>query len=124
MKEMGQMKISPIHTKANYKSVLAEVSKLVDLDPKAGTPNGDRLEVLSILIEDYESKRFPIDSPNPIDAIRFRMEQNDLTVKDLVPLVGNSNRVYEVLNGKRPLTLSMIRKITEELGIPAKVLIQ
>jgi HTH-type transcriptional regulator/antitoxin HigA len=124
MKEMGQMKISPIHTKANYNSVLAEVSKLVDLDPKAGTPNGDRLEVLSILIEDYESKRFPIDSPNPIDAIRFRMEQNDLTVKDLVPLVGNSNRVYEVLNGKRPLTLSMIRKITEELGIPTKVLIQ
>jgi len=118
------MKISPIHTKANYKSALAEVSKLVDLDPKAGTPNGDRLEVLSILIEDYESKHFPIDSPNPIDAIRFRIEQNDLTVKDLVPLIGNSNRVYEVLNGKRPLTLNMIRKITEELGIPAKVLIQ
>ena len=118
------MKISPIHTKANYKSVLAEVSKLVDLDPKAGTPNGDRLEVLSILIEDYESKHFPIDSPNPIDAIRFRMEQNNLTVKDLVPLIGNSNRVYEVLNGKRPLTLNMMRKITKELGIPAKVLIQ
>jgi HTH-type transcriptional regulator/antitoxin HigA len=117
------MKISPIRTKANYESVLAEVSKLVDLDPKAGTPNGDRLEVLSILIEDYESKRFPIDSPNPIDAIRFRMEQNDLSVKDLVPLIGNPNRVYEVLNGKRPLTLNMIRKITEELGIPAKVLI-
>jgi len=124
MKEMGQMKISPIRTKANYKSALAEVSKLVDLDPKVGTPNGDRLEVLSILIEDYESKHFPIDSPNPIDAIRFRIEQNDLTVKDLVPLIGNPNRVYEVLNGKRPLTLNMIRKITEELGIPAKVLIQ
>lgn len=124
MKEMRQMKISPIRTKANHKSALAEVSKLVDLDPKAGTPNGDRLEVLSILIEDYESKRFPIDSPNPIDAIRFRVEQNNLTVKDLVPLIGNPNRVYEVLNGKRPLTLNMIRKITEELGIPAKVLIQ
>ncbi len=124
MKEMRQMKISPIRTKVNYKSVLAEVSRLVDLDPKVGTPNGDRLEVLSILIEDYESKRFPIDSPNPIDAIRFRIEQNDLTVKDLVPLIGNSNRVYEVLNGKRPLTLNMIRKITKELGIPAKVLIQ
>ncbi len=118
------MKISPIRTKANYKSVLSEVSRLVDLDPKAGTPNGDLLEVLSILIEDYESKRFPIDSPNPIDAIRFRMEQNDLTVKDLVPLIGNPNRVYEVLNGKRPLTLNMMRKITKELGIPAKVLIQ
>jgi HTH-type transcriptional regulator/antitoxin HigA len=117
------MKISPLRTKANYESVLVEVSRLVDIDPKGGTPNGDRLEVLSILIEDYESKRFPIDSPNPIDAIRFRMEQNDLSVKDLVPLIGNPNRVYEVLNGKRPLTLNMIRKITEELGIPAKVLI-
>lgn len=118
------MKISPIRTKANYKSALAEVSRLVDLNPNVGTPNGDLLEVLSILIEEYESRHFPIESPNPIDAIRFRMEQNELTVKDLVPLIGNSNRVYEILNGKRPLTLNMIRKITEELGIPAKVLIQ
>ncbi len=118
------MKISPIRTRANYKSVLAEVSNLVDLDPKVGTLNGDRLEILSILIEDYEGKHFPIDSPNPIDAIRFRMEQSALSVKDLVPLIGNSNRVYEVLNGRRPLTLNMIRRITKELGIPAKVLIQ
>ena len=118
------MKISPIRTKSDYKSALAKVSKLVGSDPKTGTSDGDRLEVLSILIEDYESKHFPINSPNPIDAIQFRMEQNNLSVKDLVPLIGNSNRVYEVLNGKRPLTLNMIRKITEELGIPAKVLIQ
>jgi HTH-type transcriptional regulator/antitoxin HigA len=124
VKELGEMKISPIRTKANYKSALTEVSKLVDLDPKAGTPNGDSLEVLSILIEEYESKHFPIESPNPIDAICFRMEQNDLTAKDLVPLIGNLNRVYEILNGKRSLTLKMIRNITEELGIPAKVLIQ
>jgi HTH-type transcriptional regulator/antitoxin HigA len=124
MKELGEMKILPIRTKANYKSALAEVAKLVDLDPKVGTSNGDSLEVLSILIEEYESKHFPIESPNPIDAIRFRMEQNDLTAKDLVPLIGNLNRVYEILNGKRSLTLNMIRNITEELGIPAKVLIQ
>ena len=76
------------------------------------------------LIEEYESKHFPIESPNPTAAIRFRMEQNDLTAKDLVPLIGNLNRVYEILNGKRSLTLKMIRNITEELGIPAKVLIQ
>ena len=118
------MKILTIRTKANYKSALAEVAKIVDLDPKVGTSNSDSLEVLSILIEEYESKHFPIESPNPIDAIRFRMEQNDLTAKDLVPLIGNLNRVYEILNGKRSLTLNMIRNITEELGIPAKVLIQ
>ena len=117
------MEIRPIRNDADLMAALAEVDQLIEGDPELGTPAGDKLDVLATLIEAYESKNFPIDKPDPIEAIKFRMEQGGLAVTDLVPLIGNSNRVYEVLNGKRPLTLRMIRNLNRELGIPATALI-
>jgi HTH-type transcriptional regulator / antitoxin HigA len=117
------MEIRPVRTKADYKAALKEISALMEADPAPGTAEGDRLDVLATLVQVYEAKHVPIDPPDPVEAIRFRMEQDGLTVKDLEPLLGKSNRVYEVLNRKRPLTLAMIRRLHEGLGIPANVLI-
>jgi HTH-type transcriptional regulator/antitoxin HigA len=117
------MEINPIRTEADYLAALAEIDQLAENDPAIGTPAGDKLDVLATLVEAYEEKRYPIDPPDPIEAIKFRMEQSGLEVKDLVPLIGNPNRVYEVLNGKRPLTLRMIRNLHRELGIPTRSLI-
>ena len=91
--------------------------------PEPGSADGDRFEILTTLVEAYEAKHFPIDAPDPIEAIRFRMEQGGLTVKDLVPSIGQPNRVYEVLNRKRGLTLETIRNLHRNLGIPAESLI-
>jgi HTH-type transcriptional regulator/antitoxin HigA len=117
------MDIKPIHTEADYRAMLREVSKLVDLDPEVGTPDGDRLDVLSTLVEAYERKQFPMAAPDPIEAIKFSMEQKGLTVHDLEPMIGRTNRVYEVLARKRPLTLAMVRRLHAQLGIPAESLI-
>lgn len=117
------MDIRPIHTEADHKLALKEISALMVADPDLGTPDGDRLDILTTLVQAYEAKHFPISAPDPVEAIKFRMEQSDLSVKDLEPLIGKSNRVYEVLNRKRPLTLTMIRKLHQGLGIPAQVLI-
>ncbi len=118
------MEIRPIHTEADYKATLREVSALMENDPAPDTPDGDRLDVLTTLIQAYEARHHPIDPPDPIEAIRFRMEQAGLTVKDLEPMIGKSNRVYEVLGRRRRLTLEMIRRLHEGLGIPAEILIQ
>ena len=117
------MNIHPIRTKADYKRALREVSAYFDNEPEPGSEDGDRFEILATLVEAYESKHFPIEAPDPIEAIRFRMEQGGLTVKDLVPSIGQPNRVYEVLNRKRGLTLEMIRNLHRNLGIPAESLI-
>ena len=117
------MNIHPIRTKADYKRALREVSAYFDDEPEPGSEDGDRFEILATLVEAYEAKHFPIDAPDPIEAIRFRMEQGGLTVKDLVPSIGQPNRVYEVLNRKRGLTLEMIRNLHRNLGIPAESLI-
>ena len=117
------MKIHPIRTKSDYKRALREVSAYFDNEPEPGSEDGDRFEILATLVEAYESKHFPIEAPDPIEAIRFRMEQGGLTVKDLVPSIGQPNRVYEVLNRKRGLTLEMIRNLHRNLGIPAASLI-
>ena len=95
----------------------------MEADPEPGTPDGDRLDILATLVQAYEARHFPIGAPDPVEAIKFRMEQSGLTVKDLEPIIGRSNRVYEVLNRKRPLTLAMIRRLHRSLGIPAEVLI-
>lgn len=118
------MEIRPIRTEADYKTVMREVSAYFDDEPIPGTPAGDRFEVLLTLVEAYENKHFPIDLPDPVEAIKFRMEQSDLTAKDLVPMIGRLNRVYEVLNRKRSLTLAMIWKLHKGLGIPAESLIR
>jgi HTH-type transcriptional regulator/antitoxin HigA len=118
------MDIRPIHTKADYKAALKMVSALVDADPKRGTPDGDRLEVLGALLVAYEAKHYPIELPDPIEAIKFRMEQQGLSAKDLQPMIGGLNRVYEVLNRKRPLSLAMVRRLHSSLGISAECLIR
>lgn len=117
------MDIRPIHTEADYKATLREISTLMDADPDPGTPEGDRLDILATLVQAYEAKHVPISAPDPVEAIKFRMEQSGLSVKDLEPIIGKSNRVYEILNRKRPLTLPMIRRLHQRLGIPAEVLI-
>ena len=117
------MDIRPIHTEADYKDTLKEIAVLMDSDPDPGTPEGDRLDILATLVHAYEAKHVPITAPDPVEAIKFRMDQIGLSVKDLEPIIGKSNRVYEVLNRKRPLTLAMIRRLHQSLGIPADVLI-
>lgn len=117
------MHIKPIHTEEDYRSVLAELSALVDADPEPGTGDGDRLEVLSTLVEAWEAQHYPIAAPDPVEAIKFRMEQAGLSIHDLEPLIGRPNRVYEVLARKRPLSMKMVRRLHYELGIPAEALI-
>ena len=114
--------IKPIRTKKDYEAALAEVERL--WGAKLGTPDGDRLDVLATLIDAYESIHDPIDPPDPIEAIKFRMEQQGLTRKDLEPMIGTRTRVAEVLNRKRNLSIGMIRRLHKGLGIPAEVLIQ
>lgn len=115
------MEIKPIKTKADHRAALKDVEGLMSAGK--GTPDGERLDVLVTLIEAYERKHFPMALPDPIEAIRFCMEQKGLVAKDLVPMIGQINRVYEILNGKRALTLQMIRRLHRELGIPAESLI-
>ena len=116
------MEIKPIRTEEDYRSTLQEIESLMTAE--AGTREGERLDVLVTLVEAYERKNFPLDLPDPVEAIKFAMDQRGLTVKDLEPMIGRSNRVYEVLNHKRPLTLKMIWKLHKELGIPAESLIK
>jgi HTH-type transcriptional regulator / antitoxin HigA len=114
--------VRPIRTEADYDTAMAEVERL--WGATSGTARGDRLDVLVTLIEDYEEKHFPIDPPDPITAILFRMEQQGLKRKDLEPLIGSRARVSEVLAGRRKLSLQMIRRLHKELSIPAEVLIR
>lgn len=116
------MEIKPIRTKADHKRALKEIEAL--MSAKFGTPEGDRLDVLVTLVEAYEREHYPIDLPDPVEAIKFCMEQSGLTVKDLEPMIGKSNRVYEILNHTRPLTLAMIRRLHSGLGIPVESLIK
>ncbi|NQU26607.1 MAG: ImmA/IrrE family metallo-endopeptidase, partial [Candidatus Nealsonbacteria bacterium] len=113
-----------IKTESDYDVALAAIEALIDRDPDRGTPEADELEVLSLLVEKYESKSFPSSLPDPIEAIKFRMEQQKLTQRDLIPFVGSRSKVSEVLSGKRSLTLSMIRSLHRNLGIPASALLQ
>ena len=116
------MDIKPIRTKTDHKRALKEIELL--MMAKAGTPKGDRLDVLATLVEAYEKKHYPIDLPDPVEAIKFRMDRSGLTVKDLEPMIGKPNRVYEILNHSRPLTLAMIRRLHTGLGIPVESLIK
>jgi len=117
------MNIRPIRNEDDYRAALRELSAYFDDEPAEGTEAADRFEVLATLVEAYEAKHFPIEPPDPIEAIRFRMEQGGLSPRDLVPAIGQPNRVYEVLNRKRALTLGMIRKLHRDFGIPAESLI-
>ncbi|MBT3192217.1 MAG: transcriptional regulator [Verrucomicrobia bacterium] len=117
------MKLKPIRTEQEYDEAIVDVEKLFAANPEQGTAKADRLEVLTLLINRYEETHYPAIPPDPIEAIRFRMDQMDLTRKDLEPYMGSRSRVSEVLNHKRHLSLSMIRKLHRGLQIPAEVLI-
>lgn len=116
------IEIKPIRSEADYEQALAEVERLWGAG--SGTPEGDRLDILATLIDAYESEHHPIDPPDPIEAIKFRMEQQGLTRKDLEGLLGTRTRVAEVLNRRRSLSINMIRRLHDALGIPAEVLIR
>lgn len=116
------MKIKPIKTKKDYDQALERLELI--FDAKRGTDEGDELEVLGILIEQYENERFPIDLPDPIEAIKFRMEQMGYTQTDLANAVGLKSRASEILNKKRKLSLEMIRQLHDKFNIPTDVLIQ
>lgn len=117
------MEIKPIRTEKDYEAALHAASVYFDEPPEPATPDGARFELLLMVVEAYEAKHYPIAPPDPIDAIEFRIEQAGLTVKDLVPMIGQLNRVYEVMARKRRLTLPMIRRLHAGLGIPAESLI-
>jgi HTH-type transcriptional regulator / antitoxin HigA len=114
--------LKPIRSEKDYDHALAEVEEL--WGAKAGTPKGDRLDILATLIEAYEAEHYPIDPPDPIEAIKFRMEQQGLTRKDLEEILGTRTRVSEVLNRKRGLSINMIRALHDKLGISAEILIR
>ena len=116
------MDIRPIKTKADHRAALKEIEALMAAE--RDTPAGERLDVLVTLVEAYERKHIQVDLPDPVEAIKFRMEQKGMTPKDLVPMIGRINRVYEVLSRRRPLTLAMIQRLHRELGIPAESLIK
>jgi HTH-type transcriptional regulator / antitoxin HigA len=114
--------IKPIRSEADHEAALAEIERL--WGAPAGTPEGDRLDVLATLVDAYESEHYPIDPPDPIAAIEFRMEQQGLTRRDLEPMLGSRARVAEVLNRKRDLSIGMIRRLHAQLGVSAEVLIR
>jgi HTH-type transcriptional regulator/antitoxin HigA len=114
--------MKPIRSEADYDAALAEVAAL--WGAPGNTPEGDRLDVLATLIDVYEARHYPIDPPDPIEAIKFRMEQQGLTRKDLEDIIGTRTRIAEVLNRKRSLSIGMIRRLHDRLGISAEILIQ
>ena len=116
------MKLKVIKTKKEYNEDLISLEKV--FDAKLGTPQGDDLEILALLIDQYEKEHFPIEAPDPIEAVKFRMQQLGMKQKDLADTIGFKSRVSEILNKKRKLTLEMIRKLNEELNIPTSILIK
>lgn len=116
------MNIKPIRTKKDYEQALVRLEE--SFDAKKGTTDGDELEILSLLIEKYESEKFPIDLPDPVEAIKFRMEQMGMTQTDLANIVGQKSRASEILNRKRKLSLEMIRQLNQQWHIPTEVLVQ
>lgn len=116
------MDIKTLKTRADYRMALREIGNLMGAKPR--TRQGERLDLLVTLVEAYEARHHALDLPDPVEAIKFHMEQKNLTPKDLEPMIGRSNRVYEILGRKRPLTLKMIWRLHRDLGIPAESLIR
>jgi HTH-type transcriptional regulator / antitoxin HigA len=116
------MQLKPIRTEADYEAALEEIDRLMDAAP--GSLEGDRLDILTTLVEAYEARRYPIDAPDPIAALEYLMEQRGVTRADLVPLFGSRSRVSEILNRKRRLTMEMAWRLHRELGMPAEAVIK
>jgi HTH-type transcriptional regulator / antitoxin HigA len=120
---MAKKMIRPLRSEAEYDAALEEIERYFDNEPKRGTPEGDRFDLLALVVEDYERKRWPIDPPEAVDAIRYGMEIGEYTQADLGRLLGSRQRASDVLTGKRPLTIRMAWKLHREWGIPAEALI-
>lgn len=118
------MKPKIIRNEVGYAAALERISLLMEKDPEPLSPEGEELELLALLVDHYEKEAFPIDLPDPISAIQFRMEQQGLKAKDLIPYIGSASKVSEVLSGQRELSKTMIRNLVNGLGIPAEVLLQ
>ncbi|WP_234571384.1 helix-turn-helix domain-containing protein [Rhodohalobacter sp. 614A] len=116
------MYIQPIHTEEDYQKALERIEEIFDAKPRS--KEGDELEILGILVDEYEKKSFPIEAPKPVEAIQFRMEQLGMEQKDLAKILGSKSRASEILSGKRSLSLRQIKLLYKKLGIPAEVLIQ
>jgi HTH-type transcriptional regulator/antitoxin HigA len=116
------MDIAPLKNRHDYRQTLKEIETL--MQARRNTPEGDRLDVLVTLVEAWERKHYPLDMPDPVEAIKYHMEQNGLAPRDLIPFIGSRNRVHEVLNRKRPLTLKMIQRLHAGLRIPAESLLK
>lgn len=119
---MRQVRI--LHTDRDYQRALARLSRLMDQDPEPGSATGDEMELLGLVIAHYERKQFPMEKADPIEVIKFMLEQKGLKKKDLIPFIGSASRVTEVLNGTRDLNLGMIRRLSEGMGIPVELLVQ
>lgn len=117
------MQLSPIRTETDYEKALERIDVLMDLDPEIGSSEGDELEILALLVEKYEDQYWQIAAPDPIEAIKYRMEEMGLKQKDLVPIIGSKSKVSEVLNHKIGLSLSMISNLSAHLHIPLEVLV-
>lgn len=118
------MQLKLIKNEKEYDEALNRIDELMELNPKLGTQESDELEILALLIEKYEEKNWAIEIPNPIEAIKYRMEEMQLKQKDLIPYVGNRSKVSELLNGKISLSLGMIRNLSQALHIPLEILVQ
>lgn len=116
------MELKPIKTENDYELALKRLDEIFDAKP--GSKEGDELEILALIIEDYEDKNYPIDPPDPIEAIKFRMEQMNMNQTDLADIIGHKSRASEILNKKRKLTLTMIRKLNKRLNIPTAILVK
>ena len=120
---MAKKIIRPLHSEADYDAALNEIERYFENEPKVGTPEADRFDLLALIIEDYERKRWPIEPPDTIDAIRYRMETGGYTQADLGRLLGSRQRASDILTRKRPLTMRMAWRLHREWGIPAEALI-
>ena len=116
------MQIQPIHTEEDYQKALDRIEEIFDAKP--GSIEGDELEILGILVDEYEKKQFPIEAPKPVEAIKFRMDQLGIEQKDLAKILGSKSRASEILSGKRSLSLRQIKLLYKKLAIPAEILIQ
>jgi len=120
---MAKRTTRPLRSEADYDAALEEVERYFEVAPKPGTPDADRFDLLALIIEDYERKRWPIEPPDTVDAIRYRMEIGDFTQADLGRLLGSRQRASDILTRKRPLTMGMAWRLHREWGIPAEALI-
>jgi len=120
---MAKKMIRPLHSEADYNAALKQIEPYFESEPKPGTPEADRFDLLALIIEDYERKRWPIDPPDTIDAIRYRMETGGYTQADLGRLLGSRQRASDILTRKRPLTMRMAWRLHREWGIPAEALL-